>query len=176
MTTEEIKRNINLAEYIKNRCNVEFTSKGKELLCKCPFPDHKDGKPSFSVNIDKNLFQCFGCARKGSIIDFVKACKENNIKPIAGIEFRKNDKLLYTGIAKNNNGFMKLNEFLSRHNIEKTELPDLADELEDVFFIYPFKRDSNHKLKENEFIGIKPEEINKIFSSKYKNEHSILWR
>ena len=69
---DAIKRNINLAEYIRNRCNVEFKPKGKELLCKCPFPDHKDGKPSFSVNIDKNLFQCFGCGRKGSIIDFVK--------------------------------------------------------------------------------------------------------
>ena len=72
MTTEEIKQSVNLAEYIRTRCNVEFKPKGKELLCKCPFPDHDDGKPSFSVNVDKNLFQCFGCGRKGSIIDFVK--------------------------------------------------------------------------------------------------------
>ena len=108
------------------------------------------------------------------IIDFVKACKENNIKPIAGIEFRKGDEILYTGIAKNNNGFMKLNEFLSKHNIEKTELPDFADEIEDVFFVYPFKENFNKKLKGNEFIGIKPEEINKIFSSEFKNNHSKL--
>ncbi|MCD4773929.1 MAG: DNA polymerase III subunit alpha [Bacteroidales bacterium] len=108
------------------------------------------------------------------IIDFVKACKENNIKPIAGIEFRKGDEILYTGIAKNNNGFMKLNEFLSKHNIEKTELPDFADEIEDVFFVYPFKGNFNKKLKENEFIGIKPDEINKIFSSEFKNNHSKL--
>lgn len=72
MTIEEIKKSVNLADYIKTRCNVEFKPKGKELLCKCPFPDHQDGKPSFSVNTDKNLFQCFGCGRKGSIIDFVK--------------------------------------------------------------------------------------------------------
>ena len=108
------------------------------------------------------------------IIDFVKACKENNIKPIAGIEFRKGGKILYTGIAKNNKGFMNLNEFLSKHNIEKSELPDFADEIEDVFFIYPFSKNINLKLKENEFVGIKPEEINKIFSSKYKKDHSKL--
>ena len=35
------------------------------------------------------------------------------IKPIAGIEFRKDDTLLYTGLARNNEGFRELNEFLS---------------------------------------------------------------
>ena len=36
------------------------------------------------------------------VMDFVKACKENNIKPISGIEFRKGDDHLFTGLAKNN--------------------------------------------------------------------------
>ena len=36
------------------------------------------------------------------IYDFIKECKSVNIKPLVGIEFRNNNKLLYIGIAKNN--------------------------------------------------------------------------
>jgi DNA polymerase-3 subunit alpha len=57
-------------------------------------------------------------------IDFVKACKAGGIKPVAGIEFRRNGKLLYIGIARNNAGFRELNEFLSYHNLNKLKLPD----------------------------------------------------
>jgi CHC2 zinc finger len=34
---------------------------------RCPFPGHKNGdrKPSLSINIDKQLFHCFGCGVKG---------------------------------------------------------------------------------------------------------------
>ncbi len=45
-------------------------------------------------------------------MDFVKVCKENGIKPIAGIEFSRGDELLYIGSGKNNEGFRELNEFL----------------------------------------------------------------
>src|SRR6056297_3340550 len=50
------------------------------------------------------------------IIDFVKLCNEQGIHPIAGIEFRDGDRYLYTGLARNNEGFSELNEFLSWHN------------------------------------------------------------
>ena len=51
------------------------------------------------------------------IMDFVAACKEKGIKPIAGIEFRRDDRLLYIGLAQDNEGFRELNEFLSHHNL-----------------------------------------------------------
>ncbi len=72
------------------------------------------------------------------IMEFVAVCKEKGIKPIAGIEFRREDQLLYTGLAKNNEGFRELNEFLSKHNLHNLPLPDQAPVFNNVFVIYPF--------------------------------------
>ena len=97
-------------------------------------------------------------------IDFVKAAKKNNIKPIAGIEFRENGNLLYIGIAKNNNGFLHLNRFLSKCNLEKMRLPKKAPLLDDVFFIYPYSYLAiSSELRENEYIGIRYFEITQIY-------------
>ena len=72
-------------------------------------------------------------------MDFVKQCKENHIKPIAGIEFRNGDELLYTGLAKNNEGFRELNEFLTHYMMRNQPLPDQPPELENVVVICPLR-------------------------------------
>jgi DNA primase len=38
---------------------------------RCPFPNHNDKEPSFSIDRSKNLCFCHGCGRGGSAIDFV---------------------------------------------------------------------------------------------------------
>jgi len=43
---------------------------------RCPFEDHLDDTPSFSLDSSKNLFLCFGCGCKGSVIEFVAAYKK----------------------------------------------------------------------------------------------------
>src|SRR5512133_915600 len=58
-----------------------------------------------------------------AVPEFAGECLKNNIKPVAGIEFRDGNELLYIGIARNNKGLQVLNEFLSKHNFEKTPLP-----------------------------------------------------
>jgi DNA polymerase III alpha subunit len=73
------------------------------------------------------------------IMDFVKICKEKGIKPIAGIEFRKGDELLYIGLAKNNEGFRELNEFLTHYTLCNQQLPDRMPEFENVAVIYPLR-------------------------------------
>ena len=71
-------------------------------------------------------------------LDFVKACFKNGIKPIAGMDFRNKNKHLYTGIAKNNEGFRELNENVSKHNINKTSFAETAPDFNDAYIIYPF--------------------------------------
>src|SRR5436190_11223949 len=71
------------------------------------------------------------------IFPFVKACEEQNIQPVVGIEFRKNNQWLYTGIAKNKQGFQELNEYLSTHNLSERPLPETAANFENAFVIYP---------------------------------------
>jgi DNA polymerase-3 subunit alpha len=53
------------------------------------------------------------------VMEFMRECDEREIKPIAGIEFRREKHLLYIGIAQNREGMRELNEFLSEHNLEK---------------------------------------------------------
>lgn len=98
--------------------------------------------------------------------DFVKACYEKNIKPIAGIEFRNKNKLLYIGIARNNDGFEELNRFLSNHLLHHKPLPKRPPQLSQVYFIFPFETILPNQLLDNEFIGIRSNELNKIWNSK----------
>lgn len=109
-------------------------------------------------------------------IDFVKLCLQNNIHPMAGIEFRNGDSYMYTGIARNNKGFMELNEFLSMHNESKQGFPSRAPKLNDVWFIYNWENKPS-KFTDNELLGIRPADINKLVSSPFgkRNERLIVW-
>ncbi len=108
------------------------------------------------------------------VIDFVQACNKNSIKPVAGIEFRDNNKLLYIGIAHNNEGFMELNEFLSYNNINKLPLPLQAPEFSHCYVIYPFGEKSPKKLRDNEYTGIRSTELNKLLSAENRNKQQKL--
>ena len=93
------------------------------------------------------------------MMDFIKECNENDIQPIAGVEFRNDNDLLYIGIAKNNKGFAELNEFLTHHNLNKLKLPEIAPNFNHVYIIYPWSKNTTKKLAENEYFGIKPAQI-----------------
>src|ERR1700753_1871209 len=56
--------------------------------------------------------------------DFVQFCCNQNIKPILGVEIRDKNTLLYILLAANNNGFRKINDFLSAHLLEKKPFPN----------------------------------------------------
>jgi DNA-directed DNA polymerase III PolC len=110
------------------------------------------------------------------IMDFVKICRENGIKPVAGIEFRRDARWLYTGLARNNEGFRELNDFLSHHTINNTPLPDVMPEMENVVCIYPQiagevvrwrggERRSPHHLitsSAHHLIGVRPSDLNRL--------------
>ena len=103
------------------------------------------------------------------MMDFISECRQAHIKPIAGIEFRdEQNQLLFIAIARNNAGFREINEFLTRHNLEKTPLPLRAPSFDNAYVIYPFKSGIPLKPAENEFIGIRPGEINKLVTSRYR--------
>lgn len=110
------------------------------------------------------------------IIDVVKLCNEQGIHPMAGIEFRDGDKYLYTGLARNNYGFSELNEFLSWHNENKEALPLRAPEFENAWIIYSW---NNHpkRLRDNELIGVRTSELNKLLTSPFRNrqEKLVIW-
>lgn len=101
-------------------------------------------------------------------IDFVKACHKNGIRPMAGVEFRVGNRLLYTGIAENNNGFKELNDLLSRSNLQETPLPWPAPPFKHVLVVYPFGSRQVVEMAENEFTGVGISDINRLQLSDFR--------
>jgi len=101
------------------------------------------------------------------IPDFVRLAGKYGIRPVAGIEFRPlrlrsgGAKLLYIGLAKNNNGYQQLNELLSPHLLDGEALSMEPPELPDAFFILP-STTPPRTLHPNERIGIKPSELTRL--------------
>jgi DNA-directed DNA polymerase III PolC len=104
------------------------------------------------------------------VFDFVKECIENEIKPIVGVEFRNGDDLVFIGLAKNNDGFAEINQFLTDHYQEKKAYDLQAPAFENVFVIYPLDYTNlGNELRENEWIGVKHWELYKAATSNGKN-------
>ena len=70
-----------------------------------------------------------------AIPEFAGECIKNNIRPLAGIEFRNDNEFLYIGIARNNLGLQELNEFLSDINFNKTTVPFPAPRFKESYII-----------------------------------------
>ncbi|MCK0157268.1 DNA polymerase III subunit alpha [Cellulophaga sp. F20128] len=104
-------------------------------------------------------------------LNFIRKAEELHIKPIVGIDFRKGAEQLYVGLAKSNEGFQALNEFLSHHSHKALALPPEAPALAATFIIYPFEKVlqlEKTEFRVDEFIGISIEDLKRLPFSKYK--------
>jgi len=101
-------------------------------------------------------------------LDFVRLSPKHKIKPVLGVDFRNRAHQKFVLIAKNNNGFYNINKYLSTflHN-SNLKIPELAPELDDTFVIYPYVHHKMYNLKPNEFLGIKPQDLNQLKFSKW---------
>ena len=66
---QELKTNTNLVQLFKEY-GMEPKKQGKNYKVICPF--HEDEEPSLSINVEKNLWQCFGCGTGGDAIKLVQ--------------------------------------------------------------------------------------------------------
>lgn len=109
-------------------------------------------------------------------LDFIKQARDAGINGLAGMDFRNGNQFLYVGIAKNEKGFKELNELITAANRKKQPLPERAPEFQNAFVIYPFGSIKEEFLKDNEYIGIRPDEVNKfiVVSRKHKERYVIL--
>ncbi len=102
------------------------------------------------------------------VLDFVRLASQYGVTPVVGIDFRNGNQQVFIGLAKNNEGFRELNEFLTYHLKSGEPIPSDAPAFHNVFIIYPFSK-THRELKENEFIGIRPEQLNQLQFSEWKN-------
>lgn len=101
------------------------------------------------------------------IYDFYKLCQENNIKPIVGVDIRVDDEFYYICLAQNAKGIAEVNMLLTDYNCEGTEIPKKNPPFEYNFVIYPL-HNIPEKLLENEFIGIRQDELNLLVRPEMK--------
>ncbi|AZA54037.1 DNA polymerase III subunit alpha [Chryseobacterium sp. G0201] len=93
------------------------------------------------------------------IYDFFKLCNDNDIKPIVGVEIRVTNELYYICLAKNQKSVGEINRLLTHYNCDEIEIPKHNPIFESTIVIYPL-HNIPEILQENEYIGIRPEELN----------------
>lgn len=51
---------------------IKVNRTGEQHQGPCPLPDHSGSResPCFSVNLERNIFQCFGCKARGNVLEF----------------------------------------------------------------------------------------------------------
>lgn len=60
----------NVVDIISQYTQLKPTGGG--LMGRCPFPDHQEKTPSFSVSETKQVYNCFGCHKSGNLITFLR--------------------------------------------------------------------------------------------------------
>ena len=105
-----------------------------------------------------------------STFQFISECRKHGIKAIIGIEYRNEAEFLFTGIARNDEGWRELCALLTDYSLSGEPLPKEAPSLPNCFIIYRKLPKAIHTLRDNEYIGVRPEEVNQLFSS-YLKEH-----
>jgi DNA polymerase-3 subunit alpha len=97
---------------------------------------------------------------------FVQTCERHSIKPVLGIEFRDQaGKFLFAGLARNREGWGQLCQLLTEYSVSGKALPVTPPPLDDVFIIYTALVKPIEMFRPNEFLGIRPGQVNALFSS-----------
>lgn len=108
--------------------------------------------------------------------DFFRLAAQYKVRPLAGIEFRQGPQLLYIGIARTNTGVHQLASLLTDHLLDGEALPERAPDMDEAFIIHPFGTSPlPAQLRPNEFIGIRPGDVNRLrFSPWIKQKERLV--
>ncbi len=107
--------------------------------------------------------------------DFVKRCKEAGIRPVLGIEFRRDNEFLYLGLARDIQGWKALVELLNIYTNKEKELPKIAPSLQNCWVVYPRLNRPITEFRDHEFLGIRPQHVNRLFSHQLRNyQHKLV--
>lgn len=105
-----------------------------------------------------------------AVLKFVKQCQAAKINPIVGTEFRDGDDLLFVALAMNNEGFREINEALTRQNMEGLQYTSPDNRFDNCYIIYPYVRGNVRVLKDQDYIGVRLGDLNKIVLEKKEHQ------
>ncbi|PWD97495.1 DNA polymerase III subunit alpha [Marinilabilia rubra] len=112
------------------------------------------------------------------MFEFVKVCREKNVVPLAGIDFRNDNQWLYTGIALNLKGFGELNRFLTYYRLQGLPLPEVPPVFENALTIWPYGKKQPGELKENEYVGVRHFQLRQLLTSEWRScqDRLVIWQ
>src|SRR5690554_589879 len=97
-----------------------------------------------------------------AVLNTLRIAPKYGLHVVPGVDFRNGVEQQYVALAKSNKGFEELNRHLSHHLHTKTDFAPQAPGFKYCFVIYPLNRYSGFALKNHEFIGVKPNELNRV--------------
>lgn len=127
---EKVQEANNLVDVISQYTQLKSTGSG--LMGRCPFPDHQEKTPSFSVSDTKQVYHCFGCHKKGNIFTFLKDYSGMNFPE--AVEHLANRAGIPIPVQENAN-FQQGQQ----HNEKKKQLAQI-NALASHYFVETFKR------------------------------------
>lgn len=107
-------------------------------------------------------------------LDFLRQAKEFDVHPVVGVDFKKRTQTKYVALARNNEGYREINKHLSQQLMHGEQLPNEAPDFSNVYIIYPLSNARKRRLKENEFVGIRPTELMRLQLSEWLNQKEKL--
>lgn len=77
----EMLESVSITDVIENEYDVllDESANGWQKA-PCPLPGHMDSTPSFGANAEKGIFNCFGCGKKGGILQLIQAMEGLNYR------------------------------------------------------------------------------------------------
>lgn len=89
----------------------KVSGRGNQKMACCPF--HEDKKPSFTFNLEKNVYYCFSCRRKGRL---------DTEKDIKAVRVDRNNEMSLDLEDKNKNSLSLPDSFISCFNVYGKEI------------------------------------------------------
>ncbi|WP_342750389.1 PHP domain-containing protein [Aureitalea marina] len=104
-------------------------------------------------------------------LDFVRLAPRYGLKPVIGVDFRQGARQQFILLAKNNHGFLQINNYLSGFlHQQQLKIPEQPVPLADTLVVYPFATYKGKGLKENEFLGVRASDLNRLKFSHWKEQ------
>lgn len=132
----------------------------------------ENGLSKFAITDINNTSAC---------LEILREAPRFGVKPVFGIDFRKDIDQKFIAIAKNNEGFQEINTFLSSilhqeigTGLDGDALPDQAPVFKNAFVVYPFQKGKTHVLSSNEFIGAAPSDLDYIRLKKINTSRFVI--
>ncbi|MFT6802708.1 MAG: error-prone DNA polymerase [Salibacteraceae bacterium] len=104
-----------------------------------------------------------------ALLELLRLAKGHSLTISAGIDFRNGAQQKFIAIAKNNFGWLELNNYLSKNLYLKKEIGNTAPCFKNAYTIYPFGTIDYTNLKPHEYIGIRISNLNALRFSALKN-------